>query len=293
MKKFKSALCGVLLIGLMSNLAQAHKGHEQQNIDQQLNRLAFQILTAYQNKDFKPLVSERLELNETQAYYIQKQLNQNLAQNQPIKGFKAGLTSASGQNKFGVKAPLAGALFGIHKVQFKNAFTSKDYKKLMLETEIGYVLSSDIAAFSKITQQDLPTLIEKVVPVIELPDLAYSNVSKVTGLDLIATNVASNEVLIGDFTLPKDFKLLNEVQTKMTRGAGTQAELLISGKGSDASGDQAQALHWLINQLLQSGYALKKGQLLITGALGAMVPAEKGTHLASFGKYGQITFDIR
>jgi 2-keto-4-pentenoate hydratase len=292
MKKFISALRSVFLIAIMSSTVNAHKDHEPNSANQQLNRLAFQILTATQNNDFKPLVSKQMSLNESQAYFIQKQLNQNIVRQRPIKGFKAGLTSTAGQMKFGVDGPLYGALFNINTLQTKSTFAAKDYKKLMLETEIGFVLGSDIAAFSQIEQSDLLKLIEKVVPVIELPDLAYANLSKVTGMDLIATNVASNEVLIGDFVLPKDFKLLNQMQTKMIRGEGSQSASLILGNGSDASGDQEQALYWLINELLNSGYALKKGQLLITGALGAMVPAQRGIHIATYGQYGKIAFDI-
>jgi 2-keto-4-pentenoate hydratase len=129
--------------------------------------------------------------------------------------------------------------------------------------------------------------------VIELPDLAYLDITKVTGMDLIATNVASNEVLIGDFELPKDFNLLNKMQTHMTRESNQHVTKLISGSGADASGDQAQALFWLIKQLLNSGYSLKKGQLLITGALGKMVPAKPGKHLATFAPYGQLSFSVK
>ena len=58
-------------------------------------------------------------------------------------------------------------------------------------------------------------------------------------------------------------------------------------------GNQMLALQWLINRTIESGYNIKKGDLLITGALGKMIAAEKGNYDADFGELGHLAFSIR
>jgi len=43
---------------------------------------------------------------------------------------------------------------------------------------------------------------------------------------------------------------------------------------------------------VQQGYEIKPGQILITGALGQVVPAVAGHYEAYWGPRGKIAFDI-
>ena len=58
-------------------------------------------------------------------------------------------------------------------------------------------------------------------------------------------------------------------------------------------GDQWEALMWLVRQRLQQGFEVKRDDLLITGALGKVVEAERGRYVADFGKLGRVTFSMR
>ena len=58
-------------------------------------------------------------------------------------------------------------------------------------------------------------------------------------------------------------------------------------------GDQWEALLWLVEQRLRDGYEVKRNDLLITGALGKVIPAEAGRYVADFGKLGRVTFSLR
>lgn len=205
-----------------------------------------------------------------------------------IIGYKAGLTSKAGQAKFGVTEPVAGVLFQDGLSFNTQSYVLADYQKLMLETEIGFVLKKDMPNFRYFPQDFFQEMIEKVVPVIELPDLAYPDMSKVTGLKLIETNVASNQVLIGKGIAFNNINL-NNITTKLMQ----DGEIVISGKATDAMGDQLEALKWLMMTLQYNGYQLKKGDILITGALGKMIPAERGQYDADFGQLGKLSFSIQ
>ncbi len=233
--------------------------------------------TAHHHKDIENLLYD--------AYQVQKIKVENSGKS--IIGYKAGLTSKAGQAKFGVSEPVAGVLFQDGLSHSRQAYQLNDYKKLMLETEIGFVINSDLEhTLSK--PQHLYKLIEAVVPVIELPNLDYPDISTVTGHELIETNVASNHVLVGAKISIGDINI-NQIQTQLSRNG----QILIKGKATDAMGDQMVALHWLVNTLIKSGYSLKEGDILITGALGKMIPAERGQYDADFGQLGKLSFSIR
>ncbi|MRX28038.1 2-keto-4-pentenoate hydratase [Kangiella sp. HZ709] len=219
------------------------------------------------------------------AYVQQKSLVEN--SNKTIIGYKAGLTSKVGQAKFGVTEPVAGVLFKSGLSTNRQAYQLAHYQKLMLETEIGFTLNSDLNHSINKPEQ-LHKIIDTVFPVIELPNLAYPDLSKVTGLTLIKTNVATNQILIGRQQPLGDIQL-NAIQTQLLRNGQT----LIQGQATDAMGDQLIALQWLLNRLIKSGYSIKKGDILITGALGSMIPAQVGQYDADFGPLGQLSFSIR
>lgn len=223
-----------------------------------------------------------------QAYAVQK--DRVVQSKQTIIGYKAGLTSKAGQTKFGVTEPVAGVLFKDGLSHNRQVYLLDDYQKLMLETEIGFILNKDMPSFASFPSsvEFAASMVEQVVPVIELPDLAYPDMSKVTGLTLIKSNVASNQVLIGKGK-PLSAVNLNSINTRLNKNGQT----VISGKATDAMGDQLKALHWLMSRLYSQGYQLKKGDLLITGALGKMIPAERGQYDADFGELGQLSFSIR
>lgn len=246
-----------------------------------------QVVAAKQQGKPLPLLSSRGHFTETTGYLMQQGMVNFLKTEDPVIGYKAGLTSAGGQAKFNVDGPLMGALFSSGKWDANQPIQIKNYHKLMLETEIGFILSQDIQ--HPVSKDSVLTYVAAVVPVIELPNLAYPNVKKLTGVDLIATNVASNAVIIGSPITDFSALDLNQLTTQLTRGD----QLIIEGKGSDASGDQLTALTWLINRILNQGYTLEKGHLLITGALGPMVPAIAGQHTATFGSLGSIEFNLQ
>ena len=55
---------------------------------------------------------------------------------------------------------------------------------------------------------------------------------------------------------------------------------------------QAEALTWLINEVLKRGYPIPKGSFLMTGSIGPAHPAKKGVYQADFGDLGSISISI-
>jgi len=223
-----------------------------------------------------------------QYLYVQKRLGFG----DEIAGYKAGLTSQAGQKKFNVNGAISGVLFVQGNMRHTDELKLSEYRKLMLEMEIGFILAEDIDR----PINEIEILKEKVVsimPVIEMPNLAFLDLKNITGQDIIASNAISNRYLLGEpVSLPLSFSL-NTLNVSLEHTLDDQIKVVNQGKGNDALNDQWKALLWLVNERLESGYHLRKGQFLITGALGKMIPANVGSYQANFEQLGMISFKIK
>lgn len=210
------------------------------------------------------------------AYSLQRVSVLQHAINDPIVGYKAGLTSEKGQDAFNVDEPLVGALFRSGFSRNRGAYMLGNYHDLRLEVELGFILSKPIT--KPISAEELPQYIKAIVPIVELPNLRFARKSEMTAVTLVTSNVASNQFIMGN-TMPFDNEHVNNLQATLKKNGS----LINQGKATDAMGDQKEALVWMINKLLSVNYPINKDYLLITGALGTMLPAEKGQYEAYFG----------
>ncbi len=248
------------------------------------------MLAAWTDHQPRPVLSKQLPLlTETDAYAIQTAVNRKrLAGDRPA-GFKAGLTAAAGQQRFGVSAPVAGVLWPEAELPViaGMARISRDgLHNPMLETELGFVVAQRIARpLSDIAA--VKARVQWVLPVLELPDLSFDDPAALRGPDIIAANVAARYYLRGRALRPAQVAL-NEVAVSLYR----DGERIGGAPAGTVMGDQWQALLWLINRTIANGWVIEPGQLLITGAIGQMQPLLHGRYTADFGALGQLVLDV-
>ncbi|HWQ61157.1 MAG TPA: fumarylacetoacetate hydrolase family protein [Negativicutes bacterium] len=248
--------------------------------------MADQLMNAFVNKEPTPLVTvTNAKLDLKTAYDVQKAyVQQRLAGDSPA-GFKAGFTNKAVQKKFGVAAPAAGVLYA------KGLYTGEPViaaagSGLVIEVEIGFVVGEEITEPVK----DVAELKEKVsgvMPAIELPSMRFANMKLLKGLDVIAADVGADGAIAGKEVKAGDVDLNALVVTLYRDG-----KFVHMGRGADALGDQWATALWLVNTMVKQGYEIKPGQILITGALGQVVPAAAGHYEAYWGPLGKIAFDI-
>ena len=221
------------------------------------------------------------------AYRIQKAYIEKKLTVEKLVGFKAGLTSKASQQRFSVTAPVAGVLFKSGILTGNVVVDSSVFHRLMLETEIGFIIGAALTQ----PVHDVATLrkyIKAVMPVIELPDLGYADMKHLTGADIIASNVAAKQFIVGQAHTTKDIDLNAVTVTLSLNG-----QEINRGKGSEAYGDQWQAALWRVNTMITQGWTLKPGDILLTGALGAMFPGKSGKYVADYGGFGTVVFEVR
>jgi len=239
-------------------------------------------------KQFALPTAKLSDLNEDKAYALQKKLTETLvSKGQAISGFKAGLTSEALQKKFGVNAPLLGPLFKPGALGPDAVVDTKDFVRLFVENEIGYIPGVKIdKAVADV--EALKKMIKEVCPAVELPDLRFDDLKNLKGTDIIVDAVSSAKYIVGK-PVPTISVDVREVTVTLKR----DGEVVNQGKAADALGDQWKALLWLVNGTIARGYVIEPGQVLITGAMGNMIPGKPGSYQGDWGKLGKMSWTIK
>lgn len=220
------------------------------------------------------------------AYRIQRTAFEQYYQGRSALGYKAALTSPAMQQMYGVSTPLAAALppdaalkrqdDGYHQLL-------KEYRQPMAEVEIGYRFGVRIKTPLPDVRA-LQALVTEIMPAVELPEFAHEGAdNKFAAVDIIASNAGARHVILGAARAPAQIDV-NSVGVTLYREGEVQAQ----GSGRDVLGDQWQALLWLVNRTVASGWQIEPGQVLITGTMGKPAKLRAGLYVADFGKLGRI-----
>ncbi len=227
-----------------------------------------------------------------QAYVAQHRLvRAAVAAGDVIAGYKGAFTSAAAQSANGVDASQHGVLFKSGRLDAGATPTAVPVaanRPLFVETEIGYILAVDIGT-KVLTPRQAMSAVEFLAPVIELPvNIGAVSDGKADAADLIAANVGSARYIVGASVAPKSIGDTDKVAVTLTLD-GTE---LHRATGAEVKDGQARNLMILINQILDQGQVLHKGDLIICGALGGAKPGQKGTYRADYGSLGKIEFKL-
>lgn len=250
--------------------------------------IAENIENAFIAKKPCPLASQQIDgLTVDQAYGIQAELVK-LRENKGeiVMGYKAGLTAAPAQKRFGVNEAVRGTLFK-SMLRWPGTMYKKNFAHMFIETEIGFRFGRDITEPVQ-DAKSLKKAVAIVFPAIELPDLSYTDMKQIKGVDIIASNVAARKVLIG-----KAVAVTAKDLNKVTVNLFLNGKEIDTGAGKNALGDQWEALKWTVNSVLSRGGEVKCGHIVITGSLTRLMPAKPGRYLADYGDFGKIEFEFK
>lgn len=244
------------------------------------------ILDAWKHNEAVPLATRIDEtLTIERAYALQTRIVRNTLRGETPVGFKAGLTSSAAQSRFGASGPIAGVLITPASQTPKELRTST-LRGLYLELEVALRVGKRIDK-RVANVEELKEHIDGVAPALELPNLDYETPEQLTALDIVASNVAAAYFVTGAFTSPS-----RRDPNELTATLVCDGESVNVGKARDAMGDQWAAALWLVNTMIDQGWTLQPGQVLLTGALGKMIRPDAGTCVGEFGDWGSLTVHI-
>jgi 2-keto-4-pentenoate hydratase len=240
--------------------------------DQQLNEAAAALREAARNGTWiAPLRETYPGIDGDAAYAIQKiNTEKRLADGRRIVGRKIGLTAKAVQAQLGVDQPDFGILFDDMAYGDGEPVPAKVMQQAKVEAEIAFVMGRDIEG-SDPQMADVIAAIDHAVPAIEI---VGSRIDKwnIKFVDTVADNASSSAFVLGT-TQKKisDFDLENCGMRMTLRG-----ETVSTGKGSACLGNPLNAVLWLAGTMARLGSPIRKGDVVLSGALGPMVPANPG-----------------
>lgn len=228
--------------------------------------------------------------NEATAYAIQAE-NTALAvkAGRRIVGRKIGLTAKAVQRQLGVSSPDYGMLFADMCLADEESIMPGQVLQPKLEAEVALVLERDLA----IEQPTLADLIRAVAYALPSIEIVGSRIAdwNIGLIDTIADNASSGLFVLGGPPRRLAGLDLRDCRMQMTRrnNADAPASVVSEGRGSDCLGNPLNAAVWLARKMVEMATPLQAGDIIMTGALGQMVPFKPGDHVeATLSDLGSV-----
>lgn len=218
------------------------------------------------------------------AYAVQQRLaERRLARGAVISGRKIGLTSPAVQRQLGVDQPDFGVLFADMDVSGTEVATGTLLQP-KVEAEVAFMLRADLDGEIN-GVEDVRPAVAYAVGALEIVDSRVADWD-ITITDTIADNGSSALYVLGGTRLTLEEFAPIEVVMELY----SDDVLVSQGNGAACLGDPLAALAWLARTARDLGEPLRAGQVVLSGALGPMVPVTPGTVIrAELSSLGTVT----
>lgn len=223
------------------------------------------------------------------AYRIQHiNTAHGIAAGRKFCGRKIGLTAKTVQQQLGVDQPDYGALFEDMRLPSGGMLDLAPLIDPRIEAEIALVLGKGIAE-QGMSPRDLAACVRYATPALEIVDSRLKD-WKIGFADTIADNGASARFVLGEQCHDIQGLDLTAGRMELRRNGA----LVSSGQGSSTMGGPVHALAWLAETLITHGRPLQAGDVVLTGALGPVVPLAPGdVFQASIDQLSSVSLSIR
>lgn len=218
-----------------------------------------------------PLSDSYDNLSIADAYAIQRMnIEKQIAAGQRAVGCKIGLTSKAVQQQLGVDTPDFGIMLDGMQYGDGELIPASILAQPKIEAEIAFVIGRDITV-SNPGHLDVINAIEYALPALEIVGSRIAN-WKIRIADTIADNASSSAFVLG--TSPRkisafDLRLCGMVMEQ-------RGNPVTVGAGAACLGNPINAVVWLARTMSQLGTPLREGDVVLSGALGPMVPVTPG-----------------
>jgi 2-keto-4-pentenoate hydratase len=249
---------------------------------------ALRLRNAYREGAIAPLRST-LAVDDVEGAYAVQKVNTTFwtAAGRRVIGRKIGLTATSVQRQLGVDQPDFGVLFDDMSV----ADGGEIVKRLLqprIEGEVAFVMARDFDN-PRATTTDLMAAIAYALPAIEVVD------SRIIGwqisiADTVADNASASHFVLG--TEPRLLAGLDLVTCGMV--LTVDGSVVSVGAGAACLGHPLNSVVWLARMLSSRNEPLRAGDVIMSGALGPMVPMVPNTRMrVKIGGLGSAEFSFR
>jgi 2-keto-4-pentenoate hydratase len=204
-----------------------------------------------------------------------------------VAGLKVGLTSKAVQQQLGVDQPDFGVLFDDMEYLHGDAVPMSRLIQPKVEAEVAFVVGRDLRADAP-TWSEFLLALDHALPALEIVDSVIQD-WKITLVDTVADNASSALYVLGHQPVAVASLALGEVGMQLT----LNGQVASVGTGAACLGHPLRAAYWLARTMAARGQPLRAGQVILSGALGPMVPLKAGDQVhARIGPLGEVSCRI-
>ncbi len=222
------------------------------------------------------------------AYRVQQALVAGWeAEGRRVIGRKIGLTNRAIQAQLGIDQPDYGMLFADMAVPDGASLPIHAVCQGKIEAEIAFVLGRDLPHPDS-TFADVAAAIDCAVAALEIP------ASRIADWDIRITDTIADNASCGRFVLggtPKRLAAFDPVLCGMVLYSDAVPASI--GAGAACLGNPLAAVTWLAQVMAHAGRPLRAGDMVLSGALGPMLPLAAGTsYRADIQGLGSVSVHI-
>jgi 2-keto-4-pentenoate hydratase len=208
------------------------------------------------------------------AYAVQQDLGRlRTGRGARVVGRKIGLTAAAVQRQLGVDQPDFGVLYDDMAVG--DCTPIERLLQPRIEAEVAFVLAEDLPE-GPFEEPQVAAAVAHAVPALEIVDSRIASWD-IGIVDTIADNASSGLFVLGQARAElAGYAPIDSVMTMTINGV-----VVSEGTGAACLGDPLAALAWLARTAADLGDPLRRGQVVLSGALGPMVAVAAGDEVAA------------
>ena len=218
-----------------------------------------------------PLVDGLPDAGLKDAYAVQEVNTRHwIEAGRVLAGRKIGVTSKAVQGQLGVHQPDYGMLFADMAYADGEEVPISRLIQPCIEGEIAFFLGRDLAG-ERLTLAEVIAAIDYAVAAIEIVDSRIAD-WKISIVDTIADNASSGLYVLGSRPVALDafdHRLCGMVIEH-------KGEPVCTGAGAACLGNPLNACLWLARKMVAVGRPLQAGDLIMSGALGPLIPVVGG-----------------
>lgn len=205
------------------------------------------------------------------AYAVQETNTRHwVAQGRRPVGRKIGLTSAVVQTQLGVDQPDFGMLFADMAIPDGAEVPGAAVLQPRIEGEVSFVLGDDLD-MELATAADVMRAIDYAVASIEIVG------SRIADWDINIVDTIADNASSGLFVLGNAPRMLEDFDPRLCgMVVEHRGEPVSVGAGAACLGNPLNAVVWLAREMVARGRPLLAGDIVMSGALGPMVPVTPG-----------------
>jgi 2-keto-4-pentenoate hydratase len=238
-----------------------------ETIDEAVARLATAVRTGIGCSPVRELIGS----DGAAAYEVQQRgIAARVGNGATVLGRKIGLTSAAVQRQLGVDQPDFGVL--LSDMAYADAAELPVDRLLLprVEAEIAFVLKADLVV-GPFDATSVAGAVDYAVAALEIVD------SRIAGWDITFADTVADNASAAQYVLGLErVELEAFVPREATMSMSLNGEVASEGAGTASLGDPLAALAWLATTALAMSAPLRAGEVVLSGALGPVVPIGAG-----------------